>query len=163
MLPSAYIVHQLGNRLRLRLPAHRGDQAFFAAAEQQLAACPAVAAVTANPLTASLLIRHRGSLAELQAYAAQQQLFQLQQLPASDVAALDIVCERIEQFDRFMQRSTQGQVELNDLLFFGLVGAGIVQIARGHALGQASSLFASAAAVLAVHRRRRAQESDEPR
>ncbi len=162
MLPSAYIVHQLGNRLRLRLPDYRGDQAFFAAAEQQLAACPAVEGVIANPLTAGLLIRHRGSLAELLAYAEQQQLFQLQQLPGNDVAALDIVCKRIDQFDRFVQRNAQGQVDLNDLLFFGLVGAGIVQIARGHALGQASSLFASAAAVLAVHRRRRAQSSDEP-
>lgn len=161
MLPSAYIVHHLGTRLRLRLPERRGDEAFFAVAEQQLAACPAVSAVTANPLTGSLLINYRGDIADLSAFADLQQLFHIQQPATPDVEMLDVVSERIDQVDRFIQRSAQGHIDLNDVLFFGLVAAAAVQLARGNVFGPTSSLLASAATVLALHRARQNRQPDE--
>lgn len=156
MLPAAYVAHQAGERLRLRIPARKGDAAFFARAERDLADCTGVAYAEANPLTASLLLHYQGDLTDLAAAAAAGQLFSLEppQPPAHSV--LDVVSERVERLEHLVLRSSRGAVDLDTLLFVGLVGAGVVQIARGRALGPASTLLANAATILAVHRARRA-------
>ena len=55
ILPTARIEHRLPGRLRLRLPAMRGDHDFFSELEEAFAAHPALGAVTLSPATASIL------------------------------------------------------------------------------------------------------------
>ena len=52
------IAHRTGNRLRIRVPHRRGDASYFAGLEQRLKACGDVLSVSANPLTASIVVCH---------------------------------------------------------------------------------------------------------
>lgn len=156
MLPTAYVAHQAGERLRLRIPARKGDAAFFTRAERDLAGCAGVAYAEANPLTASVLLHYHGDLADLAAAAAAGQLFSLEPPQPPSRSVLDIVSDRVERLEQLVLHSSRGAVDLDTLLFVGLVGAGVVQIARGRALGPASTLLANAATILAIHRARRA-------
>lgn len=54
------VVHQMPGRVRVRLPAHRGDNEFFSQVEQQLAASALAERVQVNPATASVLIEFSG-------------------------------------------------------------------------------------------------------
>jgi len=61
--------------MRLRLPAHREDAAFFARLAQRALMLPGVTAAAGNPLTAGLLLRFRGEASAVLAAAAREGLF----------------------------------------------------------------------------------------
>jgi hypothetical protein len=61
--------------MRLRLPDHRGDVAFFAVLAQRALMLPGVVGAAANPATAGLLLRFRGGTDALLAAAAESRLF----------------------------------------------------------------------------------------
>jgi hypothetical protein len=157
MLPEAYVAHHAGERLRLRIPARKGDAAYFARAERALAAASGVRYAEANPLTASLLLQYDGPLGDLIAAGQAHSLFALAPPRIATESILDLVTDQVDHVERLVLHSSRGALDLNTLLFVGLVGAGIVQIARGRALGPASALLANAAAVLALHRAQRMQ------
>lgn len=155
MLPSAAVAHQAGERLRLRIPARKGDAAYFTRAERELATCAGVAYAEGNPLTASILLHYHGDLTDLAAAGAASQLFTLEPPRVPEASMLDIVCDGVDRLERLTLQRSRGVLDLDTLLFVGLVGAGLVQIARGRALAPASTLLANAAAILALHRARR--------
>jgi hypothetical protein len=155
MLPEAYVAHHAGTRLRLRIPARKGDAGYFVRAERDLANCPGVAYAEANPLTASVLLHYDGDLADLSAAGQAGELFALAQPGVATETILDVVTDQVDQVEQMVLQASRGALDLNTLIFVGLVGAGIVQIARGRALGPASTLLANAAAILALHRARR--------
>lgn len=155
MLPEAHIAHQAGERLRLRVPARKGDTAYFTRVERELAACAGVAYAEANPLTAGLLLHYQGELTDLARAAAEGELFVLELRPAPSGSLLDVMTDRVDHVENLVRRASNGSLDLDTLLFLGLVGASVVQLARGQALGPASTLLANAAAILALHRSRR--------
>jgi hypothetical protein len=59
---QAYVVHRTTNRLRLKVPSHKEDEAFFASLRQELLGQRGIVCVDVNPLTASVLIMHDGTL-----------------------------------------------------------------------------------------------------
>jgi len=59
---QAYVVHRTTNRLRLKVPSHKQDEAFFASLRQELLEQCGIVSVDVNPLTASVLIVHDGTL-----------------------------------------------------------------------------------------------------
>jgi hypothetical protein len=74
-VPRAVIASAVAGRMRLRLPAHRGDAAFFALLAQRALMLPGVVGAAANPLTAGLLLRFRGAPEAVLAAAAREGLF----------------------------------------------------------------------------------------
>jgi hypothetical protein len=56
----AYVVHRATNRLRLKVPSHKQNEAFFACLRQELLKQCGIVSVDVNPLTASVLIVHDG-------------------------------------------------------------------------------------------------------
>ncbi|GIW00554.1 hypothetical protein [Roseiflexus sp.] len=155
MLPTGYVAHRTGDRVRLRIPARKGDTAYFARVEQELAACGRVGFVEANPLTASILLHYSGTEDDLRRDAVDLGLFTIEAIPPAANPALNAAAARIDQIDRMIQRSSNGSFDLLEVAFVGLVGASIVQALRGQALGPASTLMAHALAILALHRSRR--------
>ncbi|MGB9751409.1 MAG: hypothetical protein C0183_20785 [Roseiflexus castenholzii] len=155
MLPTGYVAHRTGDRVRLRIPARKGDTAYFARVEQELAACGRVGFVEANPLTASILLHYSGTEDDLRRDAVDLGLFTIEAIPPAANPALNAAAARIDQIDRMIQRSSNGSFDLLEVVFVGLVGASIVQALRGQALGPASTLMAHALAILALHRSRR--------
>jgi hypothetical protein len=74
-VPRAVIVSRVKGRMRLRLPDHRDDAAFFALLAQCALMLPGVVGAAANPATAGLLLRFRGTEDALLAAAAKDGLF----------------------------------------------------------------------------------------
>ncbi|WP_298819051.1 HMA2 domain-containing protein [Chloroflexus sp.] len=157
MVPQAYIVHQTGERLRLRIPARKGDAGFFMQVERDLAALPGVAYAEANPLTASVLLQYHGEVSELATMAATAGLFTLVPPAPPGETILDIVTDRVDRAEQFVRRVSNGVIDLDTLVLGVLIGASVVQIARGQVFGPASSLLATAATLIASHRARRAE------
>ncbi|MCS6940383.1 MAG: hypothetical protein RMJ55_05955 [Roseiflexaceae bacterium] len=163
MLPTGYIAHRTGDRVRVRIPARRGDAAYFARIERELAACRRVMFVEANPLTASVLLRYSGTDDDLRRDGVDLELFAIEETPPAANPVLNAAAARIDQLDRVIQRSSNGSFDLLEVVFVGLVGASIVQTLRGQALGPASTLMAHALAILALHRARRAERDSSSR
>lgn len=163
MLPTGYVAHRTGDRVRLRIPARKGDTAYFARLERELAACGRVGYVEANPLTASLLLHYNGTDDDLRRDAVELGLFTVEALPPAANPVLNAAAARIDQFDRTIQRASNGSFDLLEVAFVGLVGASIVQALRGQALGPASALMAHALAILALHRARRTERDGSSR
>jgi hypothetical protein len=59
---QAYVAHHTTSRLRLKVPSHKQDEAFFASLRQELLGQRGIVSVDVNPLTASVLIIHDGTL-----------------------------------------------------------------------------------------------------
>ena len=55
ILPTARIEHRLPGRLRVRMPAMRGDLEFFSKLEEAFTRHPALGTVTVSPATAGIL------------------------------------------------------------------------------------------------------------
>lgn len=163
MLPAGYVAHRTGDRVRLRIPARKGDTAYFARLERELAACGRVGYVEANPLTASLLLHYSGTDDDLRRDAVELGLFTVEAPPPAANPALNAAAARIDQFDRTIQRASNGSFDLLEVAFVGLVGASIIQTLRGQALGPASTLMAHALAILALHRARRNERDGSSR
>lgn len=156
MLPTGYVVHRVGNRVRLRIPTCKGDAPYFARVERELAACKRVSYVETNPLTASILLHYNGTDDDLRRDVTDRDLFTIEEAPVVVNPVLAAATERLDQIDRMIQRSSHHSIDLLEVAFVGLVGASIVQALRGQTLGPASSLMAHAFAILALYRARRA-------
>jgi hypothetical protein len=78
-MTRAVVAHDMKGRTRFRLVERRGDVAFFAAAVKSLGALDGVLSVTARPETASILLHHRLSSAAIAAFAAERDLFHVEQ------------------------------------------------------------------------------------
>lgn len=124
--PAAFLSHRCPGRARLKFGAHRGDQQFFTTLTQQMAEVPGIIGVSANALTASLLILHEGSLEDVLAEASVRGLLRL-------VEEAEFARSRFAEPD---------ELSLRQLATIALFTLGVVQVLRGYALGPASGLFA---------------------
>jgi hypothetical protein len=64
MLPTAYVAHRLPGRLRLTIPAMRGNRAYFDALTETLEGLEGVTAVSSRPTSASVVIEHAAATQE---------------------------------------------------------------------------------------------------
>jgi hypothetical protein len=155
MAPIAYIVHSIQDRIRFHIPSRKRDAAYFTELEKAFAACNTVLAVETDPLTASILLKHKGDPADLTQYALEHRLFASPPPAVAVNPPIVAVASRLEQLDQTVQRMTQGAFDLNGIAFVGLVGAGLFQVWRGRTLGSATSLLSYAVALLALQRTKR--------
>jgi len=77
MSARASIAHRMPGRIRLSIPARRGDDAFFAGLAGQLSGQPDVVRVRPNARAGSLLVEHTGDADPILAWAAREQLLEL--------------------------------------------------------------------------------------
>lgn len=155
MLPTATIAHAMAGRARFRIPSRKGDTDYFAHIEHALATCDGVHHVVANPLTASVLVQHETDVLQLMRYARDRHLFAVREPRLTKGAVMEEVATRIEDADALIRRTTRGAFDLEGIAFVGLLGAAAVQLMRGRILGPATSLFASAIAIMEAHEARR--------
>jgi hypothetical protein len=124
MVPTALLEHQLPGRIRLRIPAKRGDGAFFETVRRDMAGTAAVQEVIANPHTGSLLIRYTGDIGKLATETAERGLFTVQRAKAAS-----------------RQPKAAATASPINTAAVGLSGLGLYQVARGRSLGSASEIF----------------------
>ena len=162
MPPTAILEHVMPGRLRVRVLDQRGETSYFRSALQAFSEHLEIASVTANPMTASILIEHTTDLASVRKIAAERGLFEIRESASPPsrngdrsitppAAALGIIGLSVYQ-------AAQGRVlgpasenfwnaygalrVLNDPLVALVFGSlGVLQLARGRLLGAASSLL----------------------
>jgi Heavy metal associated domain 2 len=133
MPPKATISHQTSRRLRLRIPAKRRDAAYFAALQEELAHCPGVLKIEANPLTGSVLVHHRSAVQALIDYAEETQLFSAGKEEDPEPPPSPMSNRLSRQFAKVNQSLgdlTRGEVGLGDVALLSLIGFGLFQILR---------------------------------
>lgn len=130
MLPNAYITHATQGRVRIKIPAKKGDSAYFASLRDKLAALselPGIQRIEANPLTGSILVLHTldpdaidlGLVAQ---YSEFNQLFRLQQ---PSVKQTPVPGNKAS-------GRVGGEIDPKLLAILGFVGVAIIQLKRGH-------------------------------
>ena len=137
-LPHAKIEHRIPGRMRLRVAARRGKAGFFQQVEAALADVPGVRAVRTNPATGSILIEHGGEEAAVLQAARDHRLFAAAPPEARVPAPVQAGAA---------PRATGAPP---NLAAAGLLGAGLLQAARGNLLGSASENLWNAYSLRAV-------------
>ncbi len=136
-MPEAFLRHQSRGRLRLCVPARRGDAPYFSAVVEALAGRRPFDRLQANPLTGSLLCEAEGlTLEELVDLARQQGLFAFKSFPeepSPPAATMERIVRPVAAVDRSLRALSGGRIDLPSGVFFGLVAAGLYQLLRGQA------------------------------
>lgn len=154
MAPRAFLRSSFGDRTRLRVPSHKGEDPFFQELEKVLIQHPGIFEVTANSLTGSVLIRHTLDLGQLAAFGLENELFLLQNPRDQSRPLLDLADQRVDNLDERIALLSRGTLDLEQVLFAGVLGLAAIQFVRGHWLGPATGYLVDAAAILSLHRRR---------
>jgi len=138
-------------RVRLRIPSRRNDNAFFTRVVASLRTCPAVAELRVNPATASVLILHPNGvgLDAVREHASSHGLFALPE-DAGRMNVVYSVLHGARRVDEALRRLSGGDVDLRGLAFLALLGTAMLQLARGQVLAPAATLGWYAAALLAL-------------
>jgi hypothetical protein len=118
---------------------------------ERLAAVPGVETVEIRPTTGSLVLRHAGAIAALLPALVAAGLVVGPRPPTEPIDPIADAVTGLGAADRTVGRMTGGRADLWSVAFAGLVGAGLVQLARGRVAGPALTLF-SQAATLAMMR-----------
>jgi len=141
-MPVGHVVHELPERMRIRIPEYRKDEAALARLSQRLEQEEGIASVSGDALTASLLIRHRMEGEDLKAVLTDTLGIDLQPAPVSKVRhSLAPVNAAIETVNNSLRRASSGSTDLQALIFIFLVAAAVRQLLRGQVMVPAISLL----------------------
>jgi len=132
-LPSAFVSHQVPGRVRLRVPAMRHQEDYFARMREQLASIPGLRRLTTNTRTASVLIEYVGEIEPLEAIGPRLSLFTLEQRPHPHSLS-ELLYSVTSAPDQLIKKVTDGRVDAAGLTAIALTGLGISQFVRGHGL-----------------------------
>lgn len=132
--PAAFLRHRSRGRVRLSVPARRGDAPYFSGVMEALAGLRSFDRLQANPLTGSLLCEAEGlEVDELASFGQEQGLFVLQTGPSPPVATMERIVQPVAAVDRSLRAVSGGRIDLPSGVFLGLVAAGVYQLLRGQA------------------------------
>jgi hypothetical protein len=152
MLPVAHVSHRAPGRARIRIPAQRGQEAYFRDAAQRLLRCPGVERVEANPATAGILLVPAPGSDTLRRFAQEQNLFLLTESEAPPMTVTQELAAGFDGLNRQLKAWSGGAVDLGALAFGALVTGAVVQWQKGHVLSSASTLLWYAAGLLLMTR-----------
>lgn len=138
-LTSAYVVHSLPGRLRLRIPGKRGDESYFSGLCSRLSNRREVAAISVNVATGGVLVHLRSHYAasDLAAVAEELSLFELKASlrasppPVKRRSPLTAATAGFNGLDRLVLEATGGYLDLKSSLFLTLLAMAARQVVRG--------------------------------
>jgi hypothetical protein len=135
MIPEAYIVHKVNDRLRIKVPSKRGDKSFFASVEKKFSEQSGGETVVVNPDTASVLFLGRFTAKHIAEVAQQSELFKLETKTRRRETLLSGVKDTFRTADKSLLKITGGELDIPSVVFLGLITHGIYQFARGNFTG----------------------------
>jgi hypothetical protein len=131
MKPRAYAVHRLPGRVRFKIPSHRHRRRFFEELEQRLRRLDAVTDVKTNPATGSVLVEHKGEIADFAKDAFGSGLGELIELALGSPPVARRLHAEVVSLDKTVQAVTGGEIDLGTLASMGLLALGAFQLWRG--------------------------------
>lgn len=152
------MVHRSPGRVRLRVPARRGDRALFERIERSLGDVDGVRGVETNSKTGSVLIHYSGKLDALILRAAANGLGDMLDLALSVPPVALRVRGGVRSLDSAIRRITDGEMDLSTVASLALLAMAGVQLRRGQQPAVAVSLAWYASELL-----RRWQDDTAPR
>lgn len=131
-LPEAVVCHRSATRLRFRVPARRGDAAYFAKVAKDLSGLRRFARLEVNPTTGSVLLSGEGlDPSDLGGQARRLGLFQLRLEAEPAPALMHRLVRPVAGIDRTLAVMTGGKMDLATAIFLALLGSGLLQLLRG--------------------------------
>jgi hypothetical protein len=129
-LPEAVVVHSGASRLRVRIPAGRGDMKYIAKV-RAAALKSRIEFIRANATTGSILFQGENATAEaVAAFGRDNDLFVIQPaLPAPSLAKR--ISTPLASCNRSLQQLSAGQIDLPGAVFVLLLITALYEIARG--------------------------------
>ena len=133
MLPVARISHQTPERLRIKIPAHRGDFDFFARVENIFQQFERGGEVKTNANTGSLLLVGSDLKIESVADVAKKEsLFVLERGSGALVPLSQRIAAPMNNARGSIERFTRGEIDLAGVALLALLAMGIYQIIKGN-------------------------------
>ncbi len=161
-MTTAWIVHRIGGRLRLRVPDHKGDALYFATLVESARALPGVVDVRPNLLVGSVVIEHHDmEPGQIEALLGELGLDLVAGEPPAE-PPLQVLTDGFAALERELRGVTGNAADLRTLGFLALAAAGLFQVARGHTFSAASSLLWHAVDLLRELPRVREPTGHEP-
>lgn len=138
MAETAIVAHQIPGRVRLRIPARRGDTDYFAQLSDACSHLDTVEKVKANPSTGSLVVEFNDAAASLLEQIRHVGLI-IEHAPTEDTDRRMIATEAGHAFPLNLVTGR----EINPMFMIGslLAMLGIVQAARGKIMAPSLTLF----------------------
>jgi hypothetical protein len=142
MLPEAYLSHLTKERLRIKIPSKKGDNAYFLSLKDQLSQfskLPGIQRIEVNPTTGSILVLHTidPTTLDLKTISQYTELNGLFRFNLPDPGQATIPKSFVETFgnlNRKIKGFTGGEIDIATLVFLGLLGIAMVQMKRGHVM-----------------------------
>jgi len=132
-LPAAHIGHRVSERLRIKIPSRKGDDAYFSEVKKSLLEDGALHSLEVNPTTGSLLIKGSGTdLESIRSVGKKKALFQLEEASEKVEPLSRKIAVPFRDLGRAIDRFSGGEIDLAGAVFLGLIGWGMVQLARGN-------------------------------
>jgi hypothetical protein len=133
MFPQAFISHQVQSRIRLKIPARKGDPSFFAELNDKLVGLKQFDQVESNCTTGSiLLVKKELNVHQLARFAAEEKLFDLVLEETGSVSLKDQVAGPMAALSRQIKNFTGGELDLPGTIFISLLIFGLYELARGN-------------------------------
>ncbi|WP_371036377.1 hypothetical protein [Rhodosalinus sp. FB01] len=145
--PRLCLVHRSGRRVRLRFQSPVPQGAALAAFADGLADLTGVARALVRPRTGSVIIETLAPAGEVLEALAGSDLVRIVDAPRP-VAVGQVMQLGLARTDMELARRTEGALDLRSTLAVALLGAAIVQLARGRVAGPATTLAMTAFSLL---------------
>jgi hypothetical protein len=157
MMPLARLVHSSQGRTRFRVPERVRDSSFFAEAGAKLIRFPAIDHIEANPKTGSILLLHHGNVEEIEKFARDEGLFEVQSendgLDRIGLAAGQQGFDSPREFSAKFDEQLGVNKSVATLSAVVLLGLAALQVRNGRILPPAYTLATQALGALALSRR----------
>ncbi len=132
MTPEAYVSHQSLCRIRIKVPAKRGDETYFTHLRDSFEECEGIGTIDVNPVTGSILFTHTTDFKIIKEYVAAKNLFTLK-MNASPPLFNSRIKTRFNTFDNQIKKLSGREIDIPGIASLTLLGLGISQVAAGKA------------------------------
>jgi hypothetical protein len=137
MIPVAYISHRTPNRLRIRIPSKKGDVAYFNNLKSNLSCYQGIEKAEINPTVGSILFIHGLDDRRIASLAEDNEFFTIGNMRTSPTVVSQRISETFKDLDIKIKTSTEGFINIPDIIFLALLGVGIYQIGQGNFIAPA--------------------------
>lgn len=133
MLPDGYVVHNISERLRIKIESRKRDLTFFKKLAHEIENQYPELAVQTNPMTGSILI-----LGEVDDFDALTKFFKDEKLLLLTVSLpqpkplAQHLAKPIGEINKAAGKYTGGMLDISSAVFVGLLTFGIIELARGN-------------------------------
>ncbi|MCT2398752.1 hypothetical protein [Novosphingobium mangrovi (ex Huang et al. 2023)] len=153
---KAELRHRMSGRIRVALEHPLPSRDALETLAGTLSAARNVEEVEIRPRSGSLIVRHRGAYEDVSRALARAGLhIEVKEHPAGPADPIEQTLSRLSTADAVLQRVTNGRIDIWSAGFSALVGAGLIQLARGQVAGPALTLFGQAATLVMARPLRR--------